>query len=85
MDERPLVRCFLHDAVECGAECMAYVTAPRTSTASELNEQQSHCALLLGVDRAGRALTILSSIASKSDIKSADDARAQQLTRKTKL
>lgn len=43
----------------CGSDCAAYVTHPRRSASSELNEQSSHCALISGVERLGRNLTII--------------------------
>jgi len=43
----------------CGSDCAAYVTHPRRSSSSELNEQSSHCALISGVERLGRNLTII--------------------------
>jgi hypothetical protein len=80
------LRCFIHDTVECGADCAAYVTAPRMASAMELSQEQAHCALLLGMDRVGRSLTILASIASerraKEDNREADAIRASQLERR---
>jgi hypothetical protein len=76
--------CFLDAKRPCGASCMAFVTHPnhKTVAASELSEQQIHCALITGVERTGRNLVMLASSASgilkKQSIKETDDRRAAQ-------
>lgn len=53
----------------CGANCMAYVTFPRRSAVSELNEQSAHCSLIVGVERLGRNLTILTEMEARAEKK----------------
>lgn len=75
--------CFLQDTRVCGASCMAYVTYPKASSSSELGGQQQHCALLSGVERVGRNVTVLASIqantAKRAQVEAADRRRDQQL------
>lgn len=71
--------CFLTPDRMCGADCMAYVTFPRTASSSELSEHQAHCILLSSAERVGRNITILASDLVKTSrrqrIAAADKAR----------
>lgn len=69
--------CFMDATRVCGAECMAYVTHPRSSASSELAEQQQHCALLNSAERLGRNVTALASIAAKDAKDRQDQIRAK--------
>lgn len=46
--------CFLTADRPCGAECLAYVTHPKLAKASDLSEQQAHCAIINNLERVGR-------------------------------
>jgi hypothetical protein len=46
--------CFMNHLRPCGPECLAYVTHPRRAKASELSEEQVHCALISNAERVGR-------------------------------
>ena len=57
------LRCFMSDDRACGASCMAYVTYPHAkANNSDLEEQNLHCAVISNIERAGRALSIVSQI-----------------------
>ena len=74
--------CFIDSTRACGAECVAFVTHPRASRSTELNEQAAHCSLLLGVERMGRNLTVLAQVVSegakKRKLSDADRKRTEQ-------
>lgn len=59
--------CFMDSNRLCGAECMAYITFPRASKATELSEAQQHCSLLMAADRLGRNTTIIASLLSEGE------------------
>ncbi len=68
-EEKPLgLLCFLNDTRECAAACMAWITHPQ-GCGPELNELQSHCLLLTGVERLARHTTIIASLLSDSEKK----------------
>ena len=76
--------CFINRDRVCSGDCMAYVSHPnaRTTSASELSAQQTHCAIVAGVERAGRGLIMIASgvggLLKKQSIKAADEARSSQ-------
>lgn len=61
--------CFIDQDRMCGPACMAFVTYPKVSSATELSKSQTHCALLISADRIGRNTTIIASILSKSEVR----------------
>jgi hypothetical protein len=68
----------------CNADCMSYTTAPRHSSNSELNEQQAHCALIVGLDRLGRNVTILTEMMVRGERqRRADEADKKRETQFT--
>ena len=78
--------CFLDRDRMCTAECMAYVTHPRhKSSSSDLSEEQSHCALLAGLERTGRGVIALAGTVGqatrKKGIEDADRRRSEQFNR----
>jgi hypothetical protein len=67
--EHPLgLLCFLNDTRECNASCMAWITHP-SGCGPELNEVQSHCMLITGVERIARHTTIIASGLADSEKK----------------
>jgi hypothetical protein len=71
--------CFLHPDHACGPWCASYVTNPRLSNSSELNEQSSHCSLLLSAERVGRNVVILVEMMVRTERKrSAEEADRKQ-------
>lgn len=81
--------CFIESDRVCNASCAAYVTHPRVSPASELNEQQSHCGLMLCFERMGRNVTVLAQIAAegakKKKIEEADKKREAQFSQSSSV
>jgi hypothetical protein len=58
--------CFLSEKRVCGPSCMSFTKPRRFADKSELSEQQQHCTLLASIERVGRHLPILASIAHDS-------------------
>lgn len=67
-EEKLGLLCFLNDTRECNGSCMAWITHPQ-GCGPELNEQQSHCMLLTGVERMSRHVTIIASLLSDGEKK----------------
>jgi hypothetical protein len=67
--------CFMNMDRPCGPDCMAYTTFG--SESKYLNDEQKHCAAIVGVERLGRYAGGILSLLSK---KKADDARAPAKT-----
>lgn len=73
--------CFIDSCRACGPDCLAYVAFPNIKTiqTSELSEQQVHCAVVTGIERAGRGIIMLASSVSgllkKQEIQAADASR----------
>src|SRR5262245_32565672 len=55
--------CFINPDRQCGADCMAYTTSG--SESPYLNEQQGHCAVIVGIERLGRYTGGLLSVMKK--------------------
>src|SRR5688572_22597438 len=90
-DEAPPVEkmyCFLSSERLCGPDCMAFITFPKRSNSSELSDLQSSCAILSGIDRLGRNITILASTLvdkTKRDKTKAQDEERDRNTPKVGL
>lgn len=83
-DAKTGLMCFMDKQFACGAACMAYVSAPRRASNSELCEQQFHCAVIVGLERLGRNVTIATELLAKSELrrraKEQDQERQGQFT-----
>ena len=55
--------CFVDSNRPCDSSCMAYVVSPKAKASnSDLEDQNLNCAIVANIERAGRALTIVSQI-----------------------
>ena len=77
-DVRNGLICFLDAKRQCGADCMAYTT-DSSATGSDLNVQQGHCALVVGVHRTAKHLVIIANLLNEQ--RSADRKKDADMKR----